>query len=307
MGYNIVRNFMDTPNKIQGSIVAAVTPMLKNGEIDEGAFSALLEWHAESGTAAILVAGTTGESPTLSMDENQRLIARAVKWSGGRTPIIGGVGSNSTSEAVSLTKQAAADGANIGLSVVPYYNKPSQEGLFRHFSAVADCSEMPILLYDVPKRCVVSLETDTVARLSEHPNIIGIKDAAGDIARFREQQKAAADGFLFYSGDDSTAAEYILAGGDGVISVTANIAPRPMAEMVAAALSGDAEETRRRDSILRPFHSAQAAESSPAPVKWALAEDGRIGPALRLPLTPLREEYHAVVRDAVHHTRKGES
>ena len=292
---------------VRGSIVAVVTPMRENGDIDEGAFKDILEWHAENGTAAVVVGGTTGESPTLSIAENQRLIAAAVKQIGAKTPIIGGVGANSTAEAVALTKQAAADGAAAGLSVVPYYNRPPQEGLFAHFSAVADCCDLPILLYDVPKRCAAGLEIGTIARLSSHPNIVGIKDATGDIPRFAKMRAATKEPFLFYSGDDSTAADYVLAGGDGVISVTANIAPRRMTDMVGAALSGDEDAARRADEPLRAFHSAQSVESNPIPVKWALADAGKIPPGIRPPLIQLSEKYHDIVRDAVYHTQKGET
>ena len=293
-------NFTD----VKGSIVAVVTPMHEDGGLDGGAFRALLEWHIEMGTQAVVVAGTTGESPTLTLAENRKLIADAVQWSGGRIPIIGGVGANSTAEAVILTRQAAEDGAAAGLSVVPYYNRPEQEGMLRHFSAAADASDMPVILYDVPKRCGASLQNSTIARLAAHPNIIGIKDATGDLPRLREQQKTAPPDFLFYSGDDNTAADYMLSGGGGVISVTANIAPRQMQRMAAAAVAGDEDSARKLDAALRPFHTAQSAQSNPIPVKWALADDGRIGAALRLPLSPLAEEYHSAVRDAATHARE---
>lgn len=290
--------------EVKGSIVAIVTPMLKNGDIDSGAFTALMQWHADCGTAGIVVAGTTGESPTLTMAENQKLIAQAVKWSKGNMPIIGGVGANSTAEAISLTQQAAADGADAGLSVVPYYNRPPQEGLLRHFTEIAECSDLPIILYDVPKRCAASLQDDTVLRLAEHPNICGIKDATGDIERLRRLKSAAPDNFLFYSGDDGTAADYMLAGGHGVISVTANIAPDKMQKMSEAAISGDEAATRESDAVLRAFHSAQSAQSNPIPVKWALAEEGRIGHALRLPLVELAQQHQATVHDAAEQCRK---
>ncbi|MGI9307001.1 MAG: 4-hydroxy-tetrahydrodipicolinate synthase [Gammaproteobacteria bacterium] len=282
----------------KGSIVAVVTPMREDESIDGDAFRALLEWHIKAGTRGVLVAGTTGESPTLTIAENQQLIASAVEWSGGRIPILGGVGANSTAEAVAMTRQAAADGAAAGVSVVPYYNRPPQEGLFRHFSAVADCSDMPVILYDVPKRCGAALENDTVARLAQHPRIIGIKDATGDLSRLRAQQKLAPPDFLFYSGDDGSAADFMLAGGHGVMSVTANIAPRRMRDMAEAAMRGDADAARKLDAEMRPFHAAQGAESNPIPVKWALAEDGKIAPALRLPLAPLSSAHHAAVRAA---------
>ena len=296
----------ETPT-IRGSIVALVTPMLKNGEIDEGAFKALLDWHIAMGSAAAVIAGTTGESPTLTLEENRRLTADAVKCSNGRMPIIGGVGANATAEAVALTKQAAEDGADAGLSVIPYYNRPTQEGLFRHFSAVADASNLPIILYDVPKRCGTTFETATLVRLSEHQNIIGLKDATGDLRRLHEHRKKLPDNFLLYSGDDGTAADYISGGGNGVISVSANIAPKRMSDMCRAALDGDKEKARHLDSTLRAMHTAQGAESNPIPIKWALSEEGRIGPALRLPLTPLSERHHNTVRAAVNNSRQEEN
>ena len=296
---------------IRGSIVALVTPMLKNGDIDEGAFKALLEWHMMMRTNAILIAGTTGESPTLTLDENCRLIAEAVKCSAGcsagRIPIIGGVGANSTAEAIILTQQAAADGADAGLSVIPYYNKPTQEGLFRHFSAIADSSEMPIILYDVPKRCITTFADETLQRLAAHPRIIGIKDASGDISRFRRLRDILPPDFMFYSGDDGSCTDYLLSGGHGVISVTANIAPQQMSDMAAAAMDGDEAQARQIDALLRPLHSAQSVESNPIPIKWALAEDGRISPSIRLPLTPLAGVYHDTVRSAVNHSRTEKS
>ena len=290
--------------KVRGSIVALVTPMLKNGDIDEGAFKALLEWHIEMGTSGVVIAGTTGESPTLTLEENMRLTAEAVKCSRGRIPIIGGVGANSTSEAIELTKRAHEDGADGGLSVIPYYNRPTQEGLYRHFTTIADSSELPIILYDVPKRCVTTFETGTLVKLSSHERIVGLKDATGDLRRLKEHREKLPSDFLLYSGDDGTSADYICGGGDGVISVTANIAPKRMSEMIKAALSGDTKRTRKLDSTLRGMHTAQGLESNPIPIKWALSEEGRIGPALRLPLTPLSERHYAALRGAVNNSRQ---
>ncbi|MGU9951719.1 MAG: 4-hydroxy-tetrahydrodipicolinate synthase [Gammaproteobacteria bacterium WSBS_2016_MAG_OTU1] len=298
---------MNTNNSrfvVHGSIVAIVTPMSDNGDIDTQSFTNLLEWHLQENTQGVVVAGTTGESPTLTLTENQRLIAQAVQWSNKRMPIIGGIGANSTAEAIFLTQQAAKDGADAGLSVVPYYNKPTQEGLYRHFSAIANCSDLPIILYDVPKRCVSTFTTDTLARLAAHPNIIGIKDATGDIARLAEHLQVVPEDFLFYSGDDSTSTDYIIAGGHGVVSVTANIAPQQMHRVTAAARQGDIDTARKIDATLQPFHSAQSAESNPIPIKWALAESGRIRPSIRLPLTPLAPSYHQLVRDAVNHSQQ---
>lgn len=292
--------------KVKGSVVAIVTPMREDSGIDEKSLQSLLEWHIKSGTQGVVIAGTTGESPTLSHEENRRVIAQAVEWSGGRIPIIGGVGANATSEAVALARNAAQDGADAGLSVVPYYNRPTQEGLFQHFSAVADASELPIILYDVPKRCGATFETGTLERLSAHPNIVGIKDATGDIARLGEHRNALPDEFIYYSGDDSTAVDYMLSGGHGLISVTANIAPARMQRAAAAAVRGDGDDARREDAELRDFHAAQSAESSPIPVKWALADAGKISPFLRLPLTPLAPSHHEAVRSAARRASQGE-
>ena len=290
---------------IKGSIVAIVTPMRVDGSIDEDSFAALIEWHIDAGTSAILVAGTTGESPTLSIDEHQNLIAQAVHLSDNRIPIIAGVGANSTTEACELTQHAAADGATAGLSVIPYYNKPTQEGLFRHFSAIADCSDMPVILYDVPSRCITTFDITTLERLAAHPRIIGIKDATGDNARAQAQRKALPDDFLLYSGDDKTCADFMLNGGDGVISVTANIAPDAMRKMTQAALDGNSSLAHEIDSSMQPFHKAQAAQSNPIPVKWALADSGRIDGGIRLPLVSLETQYHETVRQAAQQSQQG--
>lgn len=286
--------------KFCGNLVAIATPMSGAGSIDYPSLAALIDWHIDEGSDGIVIAGTTGESPTLAMQEHQALIARTVEMVGGRVPVVAGVGANNTAEAVELAKQAQADGADAGLSVVPYYNKPMQEGLYRHFAAVAEATPLPLILYDVPGRCVVRLENSTVARLAALPSIVGIKDAVGEVARAaRLAQAAGGDSFTLLSGDDSTCCEYILAGGDGVISVTANIAPGNMSRMVAAARSGDAQAARRLDAKMQAFHKMQGVESNPIPVKAALAMMGRIAPAIRLPLTPLSEQHRAPVREAM--------
>lgn len=286
-----------------GSMVAIVTPMHEDGAIDHDALAALVEWHIAEGSDGIVIAGTTGESPTLSMKEHQQLIAKTVAIAGGRIPVIAGVGANSTGEAVELTQQAHKDGADGGLSVVPYYNKPTQEGLYRHFSAIADSCDMPLILYDVPARVVTALEDDTVARLAQLPTIVGIKDAVGDVSRVARlaqavAQKAGREDFTQLSGDDKTSCEYLLAGGDGVISVTANIAPKNMARMVAAARRGDADAAKSADAPMQPFHAAQGVESNPIPVKAALAMMGKSPHGIRLPLTPLSPQHHDAVRKA---------
>ena len=285
--------------RLSGSIVALVTPM-RGGDlaVDFGALRDLVAWHLESGTAAFSPVGTTGESPTLSMSENQEVAAETVRMVGGKKPVVAGVGANATAEALQLTRRAREDGADFGLSVVPYYNRPPQEGMFRHFSAVADAVDLPLILYDVPKRCGAGLADETVARLARHPNIVGLKDAVGDPARAGRLRKLCGDDFALLSGDDESALAYILAGGDGAISVTANIAPRGFSEMVAAAQGGDERRAREADANLRAFHRAQGAESNPIPAKWVLHRAGKIPEGLRLPLTPLAEEFHNTVAAA---------
>lgn len=289
--------------KFSGSSVAIVTPMLEDGAIDFPALFSLLEWHISEGTDGIIVAGTTGESPTLAVREHQELIARVVAVVDGRAPVVAGVGANSTREAIVLTRQAQADGADGGLSVTPYYNKPTQEGLYRHFSAIAAATDLPLILYDIPGRCVVPIENNTLIRLAEIPSIVGVKDAVGDAARPPVLRKMLAEkqreGFLLLSGDDKTALDYLLAGGDGVISVTANIAPRAMRDMVAAARAGDTPRARKMDAALHAFHLAQGVETNPIPVKAALLMMDKIKGGIRLPLTPLSAQYESAVRESL--------
>ncbi len=282
-----------------GSIVALVTPMDSGGGIDGGALRALLQWHMEAQTEAVLVAGTTGESPTLTVAEHRQLIADAVRFAEGRIPIMAGVGANATAEAVAFAKWAREDGADCGLSVVPYYNKPEQEGMFRHFSAAADAVDLPVYLYDIPGRCVVGLWDETLSRLAMHENIVGVKDATGDLLAAKARMDLLPDDFIQLSGDDKSAREYILAGGDGVVSVTANVAPKMMRAMTAAAREGDSAAAEDVDAKLRGFHIAQGVESNPIPVKFALADAGRIPSGIRLPMTPLAEWNQAGVRDAM--------
>jgi 4-hydroxy-tetrahydrodipicolinate synthase len=287
--------------QLTGSIVAIVTPMQEGGALDLGALARLIEFHIESGTSGVVIVGTTGESPTVDYDEHCLLIKSAVELVRGRIPVIAGTGANSTSEAVELTAYAKEVGATACLSVVPYYNKPTQEGLYRHFRTIAERVDLPLILYNVPGRTVADLANDTVLRLAEVPGIAGIKDATSDMARHIEllrrlpQQRS----FAFYSGNDDTALPYILLGGHGVISVTANVAPRPMADMCRAALAGDLSTARRLNNRLMPLNTRLFVEANPIPVKWALAEMGLIGPGLRLPLVPLAESQHAAVRGAL--------
>ncbi len=285
-----------------GSYPALVTPMDREGHIDWDCFRNLIGYHAAQESDGVVVAGTTGESPTLSMDENREVISKVIGW-GEETAlkVVAGTGANNTSEAIFLTQNAAKDGARTCLVVVPYYNKPTQEGLYRHFMAVADCAEVEIILYNVPGRTVVDLSNETVLRLAAHPNIIGIKDATGDMERLKGLQTSAGKDFVFLSGDDRTCCEYILNGGHGVISVTANIAPRLMHDLCMAARQGDADTAHKINAQLAHFHVAQGIESNPIPVKWAAWKMGLIPEGIRLPLTPLSEACHPTVREALFH------
>ena len=284
---------------ITGSLVAIVTPMHADGRLDMARFRELIDWHVAEGTDGIVVVGTTGESPTVDFDEHKELIRVAVDHAKGRIPVIAGTGGNSTAEAVELTESAKKAGATACLSVVPYYNKPTQEGLYQHFRKVAETVGLPMILYNVPGRTVADLQNDTVMRLAQVPGVIGIKDATANIERGTDLVKRAPRGFAVYSGEDATALALILLGGQGVISVTANVAPRLMHEMCAAALVGDVKKARDINLRLLGLHQKLFVEANPIPVKWALAQMGRIEAGLRLPLTPLAERFHEAVRDAL--------
>ncbi len=285
---------------ITGSLVAIVTPMLEDGALDLDSFRRLIDWHVAEGTDGIVVVGTTGESPTVDFDEHKELIRVAVEHAKGRIPIVAGTGGNSTAEAIELTESAKHAGATACLSVVPYYNKPTQEGLYRHFRAVAEKVGLPMILYNVPGRTVADLHNDTVLRLAQVPSIIGIKDATANIERGTDLVKRAPRDFAIYSGEDSTALALILMGGHGVISVTANVAPKLMHQMCAAALVGDVKKAREINLRLLPLHQRLFLEANPIPVKWALAEMGMMAAGLRLPMTPLSEKFHQAVREALH-------
>ena len=285
---------------ITGSIVAIVTPMNEDGSLDFDSLRELIDFHVEQHTDGIVIVGTSGESPTVNVDEHCELIRVAVSHAAGRIPVIAGVGGNSTAEAVELTRFARQAGAQAGLSVVPYYNKPTQEGLYRHFKAIAEADDLPILLYNVPGRTVADLSNDTTLRLAEVPNIIGIKDATGNLERACDLIARAPEGFALYSGDDMTTLAFILMGGHGAISVTANVAPKLMHEMCAAALAGDLGTSREINRRLLGLHKQLFCEANPIPVKWAVHQLGLIGPAIRLPLTPLDAACHDRVRDAMH-------
>jgi 4-hydroxy-tetrahydrodipicolinate synthase len=285
---------------ITGSLVAIVTPMLEDGRLDLDRFKGLIDWHIAEGTDGIVVVGTTGESPTVDFDEHKNLIRVAVEHAKGRIPIIAGTGGNSTAEAVELTDSAKKAGATACLSVVPYYNKPAQEGQYRHFRKVAETVDLPMILYNVPGRTVADMQNDTVMRLAQVPGIIGIKDATANIERGTDLIKRAPKGFAIYSGEDSTALALILLGGHGVISVTANVAPRLMHEMCARALAGDVKTSRDINLRLLGLHQRLFVEANPIPVKWALAQMALIEPGIRLPMTPLADRFHETVREALH-------
>lgn len=284
---------------IKGSMVALVTPMGEDGALDWDALADLIEWHIEQGTDAIVAVGTTGESATLGFDEHVAMVRSVVNQVRGRIPVIAGTGANSTTEAIELTRAAKDAKADACLLVTPYYNKPTQEGLFLHHKAVAEAVAIPQILYNVPGRTACDMQTETALRLAQIPNIRGIKDATGNLDRARELIARAPADFYVYSGDDETAAELILLGGKGDISVTANVAPRLVAKMNALALAGKGEEARELNEKLMPLHKAMFVESNPIPVKWALQQMNKIKSGIRLPLTPLAEKYQDNVRAAL--------
>lgn len=283
----------------QGSIVALVTPMREDGSLDEASLRSLVEWHIEQGTDGLVAVGTTGECPTLDEDEHCRVIARVVEFAAGRLPVIAGTGSNSTKEAISLTRRAKEVGADASLLVSPYYNKPTQEGLYLHHKLIAEQVDIPQILYNVPGRTVCDLLPETAARLSKIDNIVGIKEATGDLARVTRIKQLCGEDFAIYSGDDATARELLLLGGDGVISVTANVVPALMRRMCAAALAGDRAEAERLDADMAALHCDLFLEANPIPVKWAMSELGRISEGIRLPLTWLSHQHHEAVRQAM--------
>jgi 4-hydroxy-tetrahydrodipicolinate synthase len=280
-------------------MVAVVTPMTATGEVDLAAWDRLLAWHAEQGTDAVVVVGTTGESPTVTLAEATELVRRAALLLGDQVPVIAGTGTNDTAGTIERTRVLAAAGAKAVLVVSPYYNKPTQEGLYRHFLAVAEASPVPVIPYNVPSRTGVDLLPDTVVRLAVHPRILGIKEATGSLARIEELVARCAEDFEVYSGDDPIALAAILAGARGVISVTANVAPAAMHALCEHALAGRLAEAEAIDARLQPLHRALFTESNPIPVKWAVAGLGLIPAGLRLPLTPFSLQHHAVVREAM--------
>jgi 4-hydroxy-tetrahydrodipicolinate synthase len=284
---------------LTGSLVAIVTPMHEDGSLDLERFRRLLDFHVREGTDGIVVVGTTGESPTVDWDEHRLLIKTAVEHVAGRIPVIAGTGANSTREAIELSAFAKQAGAAMSLSVVPYYNKPTQEGLYRHFRAVTEAVDLPMIVYNVPGRTVADLSTDTLLRLAQLPNVVGVKDATANLERGTDLVRRAPERFAVYSGDDGTALALMLVGGHGVVSVTANVAPRLMHDMCTAAVSGEIKRARDLNARLIALHRTLFVESNPIPVKWAVCELGLIGPGIRLPLTPLSTSFHEVVRRAM--------
>ncbi|HEX7440116.1 MAG TPA: 4-hydroxy-tetrahydrodipicolinate synthase [Caldimonas sp.] len=284
---------------IVGSIVALVTPMHEDGTVDYAGLRSLIDWQIAEGTQCIGVVGTTGESPTVSVEEHCEIIRVAVEHGRSRVPVMAGTGGNSTAEAIELSRFAAKVGADCTLSVVPYYNKPSQEGIYRHFRAIAEAADIPMLLYNVPGRTVADMQTETALRLAQVPGIVGIKEATGDIERAGMLIRQAPRGFGIYSGDDASAIALMLLGGHGNVSVTANVAPRAMQALCAAAVEGKAREAAAIHLKLLPLHRALFVEPSPAPTKWALSRLDRCGAAVRLPITPLSADGQAVVERAM--------
>ena len=290
---------MQQYQRIDGSIVALVTPMFDDGQVDYESLKKLIDFHVEQGTDGIVSVGTSGESATMDIDEQIKVIEETVKFANGRIPVIAGTGGNSTTEALELTERAAQLGIVACLLVVPYYNKPTQHGLVKHFTYIAERVDIPQILYNVPGRTSLDMANDTVVELSGVPNIVGIKDATADIPRVGDMKQRCGEDFVIYSGDDGTTLDLIKAGGHGCISVTANVAPKAMHEMCHAALAGDMARADELDATLRGLHSGLFLESNPIPAKWAVAELGLMPAGIRLPLTPLSEQYHDAVKQAM--------
>lgn len=290
---------VDSMKTITGSIVALVTPMLEDGSVDHAGLRRLIDWHIAEGTQCIGVVGTTGESPTVSMQENCDVIRVAVQHAAGRVPVMAGTGANSTAEAIELARYAREVGADCHLSVVPYYNRPSQEGMVQHFRAIAEAVDLPLVLYNVPGRTACDMLPETTLKLAQVPGIVGIKEASGNIERSAQLVKHAPKGFAIYSGDDGTAIATMLLGGHGNVSVTANVAPRLMSQLCQAAIAGDARGATKIHFKLLSLHKALFCEPSPAPVKWAMSQLGLCGPHVRLPIVPLTAAGQAVVAQAL--------
>lgn len=284
---------------IQGSIVAIVTPMLADGSLDMPGLRKLIDWHIAEGTDGIVIVGTTGESPTVSVQEHCELIKVAVEHTARRIPVIAGTGGNSTAEAIELTRFAKEVGADASLQVVPYYNRPTQEGMYVHFRKIAEAVDLPVILYNVPGRTVADMSNDTIVRLAQVPGIIGVKDATGNIGRGTDLMRLAPASFAIYSGDDATAMALMFCGAKGNISVTANVAPRAMHELCMAAMKGDVAAAVKINDRLLPLHNKLFIEPNPIPVKWAMTQMGLMAPGIRLPLVELHAQYHEPVRAAM--------
>ncbi|HEY8100977.1 MAG TPA: 4-hydroxy-tetrahydrodipicolinate synthase [Burkholderiaceae bacterium] len=284
---------------IQGSIVAIVTPMQADGSLDLPGLRKLIDWHIAEGTDGIVIVGTTGESPTVTVKEHCELVKVAVEHTAKRIPIIAGTGGNSTEEAIELTRYAKQVGADASLQVVPYYNRPTQEGMYQHFKKIAEAVDLPVILYNVPGRTVADMSNETILRLAQVPGIIGVKDATGNIARGTDLIRLAPKSFAVYSGDDATAMALILCGAKGNISVTANVVPRAMHELCIAAQNLEVAKAIALNNKLLPLHNKLFVEPNPVPVKWAMQEMGLIPQGIRLPLVPLATEYHETVRAAL--------
>jgi 4-hydroxy-tetrahydrodipicolinate synthase len=284
---------------LKGSLVAIVTPMFEDGSLHLHRLRALIDFHIREGTNGIVIVGTTGESPTVDFEEHCLLIRTAVEHAAGRVPVIAGTGANSTREAIELSAYAKQAGADMSLSVVPYYNKPTQEGLYRHFRAIAEAVDLPQILYNVPGRTVADMQNDTVLRLAQIPNIAGLKDATGNMERGAELLRRAPKNFAVYSGDDGTGLALLMLGAHGVISVTANVAPRLMQEMCAAVLAGDFPKARSHNNKLLGLHRHLFVEANPIPVKWVLQQMGLMEGGIRLPLTSLSSSFHDLLRGAM--------
>jgi 4-hydroxy-tetrahydrodipicolinate synthase len=283
----------------KGSLVALVTPFDANNRVDYASLKRLIDFHVEHGTNGLVIAGTTGESATLTRSEHIELIGRALEIADGRLPIIAGTGSNSTAQTIELSLAVAEPRIAAYLVVVPYYNKPTQEGLFRHFTAIADAVDKPVILYNVPGRTVADMQPETVARLAGHDNILGIKEATGDLERLAAIRRLVPDDFRLYSGDDFTLRQFIEQGGHGVVTVSGNVAPRQVAELCELAASGQSKAAAALDNTLQALNKALFAESNPIPVKWAVSEMGLMAPYIRLPLTPYSQQYHEAMRKAM--------
>lgn len=283
----------------KGSLVALATPFDSNNRVDYASLKGLIDFHVNQGTDGLVIAGTTGEAATLNRDEHAELVARAVEMVDSRMPVIAGTGSNSTRQTISMSQVVADSGLDAYLIVVPYYNKPMQEGMYQHFTAIADAVAKPVLMYNVPGRTVADMQAETVARLAEHNNIFGIKEATGDIDRLRQIKALVDDDFMLYSGDDSTALEFLEAGGHGIVTVSGNVVPAAIARLCELAAAGEHAAAKALDDTLQELNDALFAESNPIPVKWALAQMGLMQPNLRLPLTDFAKQYHDQMRVAL--------